>query len=73
MQIRFIRGTVWAGLDRVEGDTAEVNEAEARLLVEGYRVAAYVDATPRPTRGMTVNPDPEPVHRDETPKRRRRG
>ena len=72
MQIRFIRGTVWAGRDRMEGETEDVSAAEARLLVEGYKVAAYLDAAPAPVRGMTVNPDPEPVHRDEKPKRRRR-
>lgn len=75
MLIRFVKGTVWQGRDRLEGETLDVEPGHARLLVEGYRVAAYLDAAPAPTRGMVVNADPVVEVRDPVvaPAKRRRG
>lgn len=75
MLIRFVKGTVWQGRDRLEGETLDVEPGHARLLVEGYRVAAYLEGGPPPQRGMVVNADPVPAVRDpvvEPAKRRRR-
>lgn len=74
MRIRFTKGTVWQGRDRFEGDTLDVEPGHARLLVEGYRVAAYEAEAPAPPRAMVVNADPVAEVRDPivTPAKRRR-
>ena len=73
MRIRFVKGTVWAGKDRIEGETLEVEPGHARLLVDGYKVAVYLDEAPTPVRGMVVNQDPDVESRDPVvaPKKRR--
>lgn len=74
MQIRFTRGTVWAGRDRVEGEVLDLEPGHARLLVDGYKVAAYLDDAPPPVQTMVVNADPVVEVRDPvvTPSKRRR-
>ena len=75
MLIQFTKGTVWACADRVVGETLDLPDSQARLLVEGYKVAAYLDAPPPPVQSMTVkHADPVIEHRDpvEAPKARRR-
>jgi hypothetical protein len=72
MLIRFTRGTVWAGRDRIAGETLDVDSAHARLLVEGYKVAAYLDEAPPAPRGMVVNADPVVEARDQVPPPKRR-
>jgi hypothetical protein len=73
MQIRFTKGTVWAGKDRNEGEVLDVEPGHARLLVDGYKVAAFLGEAVPPVQAMVVNQDPEVESRDPVtaPKRRR--
>lgn len=73
MLIRFTKGTVWAGRDRIEGETVDLEPGHAKLLVEGYHVAAYVNGGPPPSRGMVVNADPMVESRDPVAAPKRRG
>jgi hypothetical protein len=67
-RIRLIgrEGTVIDGVDRFPGDVVEVSASVGRVFVEGYKQAEWVadEATPPPTRGMMVNPDPVARHGD---------
>lgn len=74
MLIRFTKGTVWAMANRDEGEILDVEPGHARLLVDGYKVAAYLEEPLPAVKAMVVNPDPDVESRDPVmaPKRRRR-
>ena len=71
MLIRFTKGTVWAMANRDEGEILDVEPGHARLLVDGYKVAAYLEEPLPAVKAMVVNPDPEVESRDPEPERPR--